>query len=90
MWAALCIIVLASIPPGLALTRILDGAADTFRKSLLCLPLGLLVLYGTSGMLFVLQLWSILSVSVSILLLNACSIVFLRRKIHIEKTRHTH
>ena len=90
MWAALCIIVLASIPPGLALTRILDGAAYTFRKSLLCLPLGLLVLYGTSGMLFVLQLWSILSVSVLILLLNACSIVFLRRKIHIEKTRHTH
>ena len=48
MWATLCLIVLASIPPGLALTRILDGAADTFRKSLLCLPLGLLPL-GLQG-----------------------------------------
>ena len=90
MWATLCLIVLASIPPGLALTRILDGAADTFRKSLLCLPLGLLILYGTSGILFVIQAWNIISVTVSILLVNICSILFLRKKIHIEKTQHTH
>ncbi|MDB2671984.1 hypothetical protein N9Y75_03945 [Candidatus Poseidoniales archaeon] len=90
MWAALCLLVLASIPPGLALTRILDGAADTFRKSLLCLPLGLLILYGTSGILFVIQAWNIISVTFSILLVNICSILFLRRKIHIEKTQHTH
>ena len=90
MWAAFCLIVLASIPPGLALTRILDGAADTFRKSLLCLPLGLLVLYGTSGILFVIQAWNIISATVSILLVNICSILFLRRKIHIENTQHTH
>ena len=90
MWAAFLVIVLASIPPGLALTRILDGAADTFRKSLLCLPLGLLVLYGTSGILFVIQVWSISSLTVSILLLEIVSLLFLRRKIHIEKTQHTH
>ena len=90
MWAAVCLIVLASIPPGLALTRILDGAADTFRKSLLCLPLGLLVLYGTSGILFVLEIWNFMTVTVSILLVNICSILFLRRKIRIEKTQHTH
>ena len=90
MWAAFCLIVLASIPPGLALTRILDGAADTFRKSLLCLPLGLLVLYGTSGILFVLEIWNFMTVTVSILLVNICSILFLRRKIRIEKTQHTH
>ena len=90
MWAAFCLIVLASIPPGLALTRILDGAADTFRKSLLCLPLGLLVLYGTSGMLFVLQAWNFISVTVSILLVNICSILFLQKKIRIKKTQHSH
>ena len=90
MWAAFLVIVLASIPPGLALTRILDGAADTFRKSLLCLPLGLLVLYGTSGILFVIQIWSIISLTVSILILEIVSLLFLRRKIHIEKTQHTH
>ena len=90
MWVAFCLLVLASIPPGLALTRILDGAADTLRKSLLCLPLGLLVLYGTSGTLFVFKVWSFVSVTASILLLNIGSILFLRRKIRIEKTQHTH
>lgn len=90
MWVAFCLIVLASIPPGLALTRILDGAADTFRKSLLCLPLGLIVLYGISGILFVIQAWNITSVTVSILLANICSILFLRRKIRIERTQHSH
>ena len=39
-------------------SRILDASADSFRKGLLCFPIGLLALFGTSGLLFVVQMWS--------------------------------
>ena len=89
MWEVILIIFLPTIAPGLALIRILDASADTFRKTLLCFPIGLLTLFGISGLLFVVELWSILSLTLVLLLTNILSIVFLLRKVQIEQTTYT-
>lgn len=89
MWEVMLIIFLPTIAPGLALIRILDPSADTFRKTLLCFPIGLLTLFGISGLLFVVELWSILSLTLVLVLTNILSIVFLLRKVQIEQTTYT-
>ena len=89
MWEVALAILLPTIAPGLALTRILDASADTFRKALLCFPIGLLALFGISGLLFVVQFWSILNLTIVIILINALSIAFLFRKVHVERTTYT-
>lgn len=89
MWEVVLAIFLPTIAPGLALLRILDASADTFRKALLCFPIGLLALYGISGLLFVLQVWSVTNLTVALVLLNALSIAFLFRKVHVERTTYT-
>ena len=89
MWEAMLAILLPTFAPGLALLRILDASADTFRKALLCFPLGLLALYGISGLLFVSQWWSITNLTVLILFVNALSIAFLFRKVHVERATYT-
>ena len=46
------VVVLApSILPGWALSTVLDGSSDRFRKVLLAPALGLLLVYGLSGTL---------------------------------------
>ena len=89
MWEVALAILLPTIAPGLALTRILDASADSFRKALLCFPIGLLALFGVSGLLFVLQFWSIVNLSIVIILMNALSMAFLFRKVHVERTTYT-
>ena len=89
MWEVVIAILLPTIAPGLALLRVLDASADTFRKALLCLPIGLLALYGTSGLLFVLQTWSVTNLTVAIVLLNVLSIAFLFRKVQVERATYT-
>ena len=89
MWEAVLVILLPTIAPGLALLRILDASADIFRKALLCFPLGLLALYGISGLLFVSQWWSVTNLTVLILFVNAFSIAFLFRKVHVERSTYT-
>jgi len=89
MWEVVLAIFLPTIAPGLALLRILDASADTFRKSLLCFPIGLLALYGISGFLFVLQFWSVINLTMALVFVNALSIAFLLRKVHVERTTHT-
>ncbi|MGB1793287.1 MAG: hypothetical protein ACPHMS_05320, partial [Candidatus Poseidoniaceae archaeon] len=74
MWEVMLAILLPTIAPGLALLRILDASADTFRKALLCFPLGLLALYGISGFLFVLQVWSVTNLTLMLILVNGVSI----------------
>ena len=74
MWEVVLAILLPTIAPGLALLRILDASADTFRKALLCFPIGLLAMYGTSGLLFVIQAWSVTNLTIALVLLNALSI----------------
>ena len=68
MWEVVMAILLPTIAPGLALLRILDASADTFRKALLCFPIGLLAMYGTSGLLFVLQAWSVTNLTIALIL----------------------
>ena len=77
MWEVVLAVLLPTIAPGLALLRILDASADTFRKALLCFPIGLLTMYGTSGLLFVIQAWSVTNLTIALVLLNALSIAFL-------------
>jgi len=89
MWEVVLAIFLPAIAPGLAFLRILDASADTFRKALLCFPIGLLIVYGTSGLLFVLQSWSVTNLTIALILLNALSIAFLFRKVHVERTTFT-
>ena len=53
------VVVLApSMLPGWALASVLDGSGDRFRKALLAPALGLLLMYGVSGTLVLLDLWS--------------------------------
>jgi hypothetical protein len=89
MWEVVLAVLLPTIAPGLALLRILDASADTFRKALLCFPIGLLAMYGTSGLLFVLQAWSIANLTIALITINALSIAFLFRKVHVERTTYT-
>ncbi|MEC7254504.1 MAG: hypothetical protein VXY42_01295 [Candidatus Thermoplasmatota archaeon] len=89
MWEVVLAVLLPTIAPGLALLRILDASADTFRKALLCFPIGLLTVYGTSGLLFVIQAWSVTNLTIALVLLNALSIAFLFRKVHVERTTYT-
>ena len=89
MWEVVLAILLPTIAPGLALLRVLDASADAFRKALLCFPIGLLAMYGTSGLLFVLQVWSLTNLTIALVLLNASSIAFLFRKVHVERTTYT-
>ncbi|MEC8106269.1 MAG: hypothetical protein VX115_00875, partial [Candidatus Thermoplasmatota archaeon] len=89
MWEVVLAVLLPTIAPGLALLRILDASADTFRKALLCFPIGLLAMYGTSGLLFVLQAWSITNLTIALITINALSIAFLFRKVHVERTTYT-
>lgn len=89
MWEVIVAICLPTIAPGLALLRILDASADTFRKALLCFPIGLLALYGLSGFLFVVSLWSVTNLTMMLILVNALSIAFLFRKVHVEKSKYT-
>ena len=89
MWEVVLAVLLPTIAPGLALLRILDASADTFRKALLCFPIGLLAMYGTSGLLFVLQAWSITNLTIALITVNALSIAFLFRKVHVERTTYT-
>ena len=89
MWEVVLAILLPTIAPGLALLRILDASADTFRKALLCFPIGLLAMYGTSGLLFVIQAWSVGNLTIALILINALSIAFMSRKVHVERTTYT-
>ena len=89
MWEVALILILPTIAPGLALLRILDASADSFRKALLCFPIGLLTLYGVSGLLFVVKLWTVTNLTMILMLVNTVSIAFLFRKVHVEKSTYT-
>ena len=89
MWEVALILILPTIAPGLALLRILDASADSFRKALLCFPIGLLTLYGVSGLMFVVKLWTVTNLTMILMLVNTVSIAFLFRKVHVEKSTYT-
>ena len=74
MLVAYCVLLAISIIPGYALCKVLDGTADNLRKSMLSPALGLLLIYGTCGMVLISGLWTWELASAGILLLNTLGI----------------
>lgn len=84
------VVVLApSILPGWALSSVLDGSSDRFRKILLAPALGLLLLYGLSGTLVLLNVWSPFSLAVVVLAANivAYRLIHQRHEVIAKRTR---
>ena len=84
------VVVLApSLLPGWALTSVLDGSSDRFRKVLLAPALGLLLLFGVSGFLVLLDLWSPLLLAVCLAGLNAAAyrMIHQRHEVVAKRTR---
>jgi len=74
MLLTVALIVVVSILPGFALARILDASSDRFRKILLAPALGLLLIYGINGTLLLLNIWSVFSTSLFLIILNTASV----------------
>ena len=84
------VVVLApSILPGWALSTVLDGSSDRFRKVLLAPALGLLLLYGLSGTLVLLDVWSPLWMAAGLLFANiaAYRLVHQRHEVLAKRSR---
>ena len=84
------VVVLApSILPGWALSSVLDGSSDRFRKILLAPALGLLLLYGLSGTLVLLGVWSPFLLAVVVLAANilAYRLIHQRHEVIAKRTR---
>ena len=84
------VVVLApSILPGWALSTVLDGSSDRFRKVLLAPALGLLLLYGLSGTLVLLDVWSPLLMAAGLLFANiaAYRLVHQRHEVLAKRSR---
>ena len=71
MLGSAMVVLAPSILPGWALSTVLDGSSDRFRKALLAPALGLLLFYGVSGSLVLLDVWSPMLLAFSLLGLNA-------------------
>ncbi|MEZ7994667.1 MAG: hypothetical protein QMC52_05885 [Candidatus Poseidoniaceae archaeon] len=78
MLLTMALIVLVSILPGFALARILDASSDRFRKILLAPALGLLLIYGVNGTLLLLNIWSVFSTSVFLIIINIASVLHIK------------
>ena len=84
------VVVLApSILPGWALSTVLDGSSDRFRKGLLAPALGLLLLYGLSGTLVLLDVWSPWLLGAGLMLANlaAYRLIHQRHEVLAKRTR---
>lgn len=78
-----------SLLPGWALSTVLDGSSDRFRKILLAPALGLLLMYGLSGTLVLLNLWSPLLMGAALLAANALAyrLIHQRHETLAKRTR---
>ncbi len=85
MLVAMLILLAITLIPGYALCRVLDGAADGWRKAMLSPALGLLLIYGVCGLVFLSGLWTWVLASAVILLANTLSIAHLKRRANEEK-----
>jgi hypothetical protein len=76
------LLLLISIIPGLGLARVLDGSADRTRRFLLAPALGLLLIFGISGIYVVItQRWTWLEISLCILLVNLLGLYVIRHRV---------
>lgn len=83
------LVVLApSILPGWALSSVLDGSGDRFRKVLLAPSLGLLLMFGLSGLLVLLDLWSPLLLALFLFGLNIVGYRMIHQR-HEEVAKRT-
>ncbi|MFL2970722.1 MAG: hypothetical protein ACJZ63_07625, partial [Candidatus Poseidoniaceae archaeon] len=74
--------------PGYALSRVLDGSADRIRRAMLTPSLGLLLVYGFSGILLYSDLWTWGLMSAGLLLLNTAALAHIQRRVD-EKRKLT-
>ena len=84
------VVVLApSMLPGWALASVLDGSGDRFRKALLAPALGLLLMFGVSGTLVLLDLWSPILLALCLVALNgfAYRMIHQRHEVLAKRTR---
>ena len=79
------ILLLVSLLPGYALCKVLDASADKWRKMMLSPALGLLLLYGISGLVVLCGVWSFASMTAIILLLNTLALAHIKRRIRVDK-----
>ena len=89
MLGSVIVVLAPSLLPGWALSSILDGSGDRMRKMLLSPALGLLLLYGLSGILLLLNVWSLLSMIIVMLGANALAwkLVSTRHEVIAQRTR---
>ena len=89
MLGSVIVVLAPSLLPGWALSSILDGSSDQVRKMLLSPALGLLLLYGLSGILLLLNIWSPLSMMFVIVAVNALAwkLVNTRHEVIAKRTR---
>ena len=73
MLGSALVVLAPSMLPGWALSSVLDGSSDRFRKALLAPALGLLLFYGVSGSLVLLNVWSPMLLVLAMLGLNAAA-----------------
>ena len=88
MLATALVVLAPSIMPGWALSSVLDGSGDRFRKALLAPALGLLLLFGVSGLLVVLDLWSPVLLGVLLIGLNIVAYRLIHQR-HEEVAKRT-
>lgn len=74
--------------PGYALSRVLDGSADRIRRAMLTPSLGILLVYGFSGILLYSDLWTWGLMSAGLLLLNTAALAHIQRRVD-EKRKLT-
>jgi hypothetical protein len=76
------VLLFIAILPGLGLARILDGSADRTRRFLLAPALGLLLVFGVSGLyVLITQRWTWLEISLCILLVNLLGLYVIRHRV---------
>lgn len=89
MLGSALVVLAPSMLPGWALATVLDGSGDRFRKVLLAPALGLLLMYGVSGTLVLLDLWSPILLAVCLIALNgfAYRMIHQRHEVLAKRTR---
>ena len=89
MLGSIVVVLAPSLLPGWALSTVLDGSSDRFRKALLAPALGLLVVFGISGLLLLLNIWSPLSMLAALLGANvlAWKLMNTRHEVLAQRTR---
>ncbi|MDA9167999.1 hypothetical protein N9N91_00405 [Candidatus Poseidonia alphae] len=89
MLGSIVVVLAPSLLPGWALSTVLDGSSDRFRKALLAPALGLLVVFGISGLLLLLNIWSPLSMLIALLGANvlAWKLMNTRHEVLAQRTR---